>query len=155
MTRFYFAALAAIMLTGFGGIPARAADTDSSANQQVAGRWQNEDATFEIYAENGKLNGKIVALRDPLTPDGKTKTDIHNPDATKRDRPIIGLIFMTGFTPTGPNKWENGTIYDPKSGNSYSCSMELQAPDKLRLRGYVLVSLIGRTQVWTRVSGTR
>ncbi len=116
----------------------------------VTGLWKNEDASFEVYEENGKLNAKIVSLREPLAPDGRQKTDIHNPDAGKHSRPIVGMVFMTGFTATGSGKWGNGTIYDPKSGNTYSCNMELQGTDTLRVRGYIGVSLIGRTETWKR-----
>jgi uncharacterized protein (DUF2147 family) len=118
----------------------------------VTGLWKNEDASFEVYEENGKLNAKIVSLREPLTPDGKQKTDIHNPDSSKHSRPIIGLVFMTGFTPAGSGKWDNGTIYDPKSGNTYSCNMELEGQNTLKVRGYVGISLIGRTETWERAN---
>ena len=121
-------------------------------SRSVTGLWKNEDASFEVYEENGKLNAKIVSLREPLAPDGKQKTDIYNPDAGKHSRPIIGLVFMTGFTPTGSGKWGNGTIYDPKSGNTYSCNMELQSTDTLKVRGYIGVSLIGRTETWKRAN---
>jgi uncharacterized protein (DUF2147 family) len=118
----------------------------------AVGLWENEDASFQIYEENGKLNAKIVSLREPLTSDGRQKTDIHNPDADKHSRPIIGMVFMTGFTPAGSGKWENGTIYDPKSGNTYSCNMELEGANTLKVRGYIGTSLIGRTQVWKRAN---
>jgi uncharacterized protein (DUF2147 family) len=118
----------------------------------VTGLWKNEDASFAVYEENGKLNAKIVSLREPLTPDGKQKTDIHNPDSSKHSRPIIGLVFMTGFTPAGSGKWDNGTIYDPKSGNTYSCNMELEGQNTLKVRGYVGISLIGRTETWKRAN---
>jgi uncharacterized protein (DUF2147 family) len=114
------------------------------------GLWKNEDASFEIYEENGKLNAKIVSLREPLAPDGEKKTDVHNPDAGKHSRPIIGLVFMSGFTPAGSGKWDNGTIYDPKNGKTYSCNMELEGTNTLKVRGYIGISLIGRTQIWKR-----
>jgi uncharacterized protein (DUF2147 family) len=47
--------------------------------------------------------------------------------------------------------WENGEIYDPKSGKTYSCVMKLESADKLSIRGYMGISLIGRSEVWTRV----
>jgi uncharacterized protein (DUF2147 family) len=132
---------------------ATVAGADPGANASVVGRWQNADATLEVFDENGKLGARIVALRDPLAAGGQTKTDIHNPDASKQGRPIIGLVFMGGFTPTEPGKWENGTIYDPNSGKTYSCVIERQGTDKLKVRGYLGVSLLGRTDVWTRVKG--
>jgi len=128
----------------------RLAATDSHS---VLGLWKNEDATFEIFENEGKLGARIVALREPLTSDGKEKTDIHNPDASKHGRPIVGIVFMSGFTPAGPGKWEHGAIYDPKSGNTYSCSMEQEGSDKIKVRGFIGVSLIGRTDVWSRAVG--
>jgi uncharacterized protein (DUF2147 family) len=137
---------AALLLVG-----QRLTASDSSS---ATGLWKNEDASFEIYEENGKLNAKVVSLREPLAPDGsgRQKADIHNPDASKRSRPIIGLVFMTGFTPAGSGKWENGTIYDPKTGNTYSCNMELDGPNTLKVRGYIGISLFGRTQIWKRAN---
>jgi uncharacterized protein (DUF2147 family) len=133
-------ALSAWRLTGM-----RAADVPSPI-----GLWKNEDATFEIFENDGKLSARIVALREPKTPEGKEKTDIHNPDQSKRDRPIIGLVFMSGFSRKSDTRWDNGTIYDPKTGGTYSCFMELVGPDKIRVRGFIGISLIGRTDVWTR-----
>jgi uncharacterized protein (DUF2147 family) len=142
-----FCARILFYLVSFGMVAVRLAAADSSS---VTGLWKNEDASFELYEENGKLNARIVSLREPLTPDGKQKTDIHNPDASKHSRPIIGLVFMTGFTPAGSGKWDNGKIYDPKSGNTYSCNMELEGTSTLKVRGYIGISLIGRTETWTR-----
>jgi uncharacterized protein (DUF2147 family) len=142
-----FCARILFYLVSFVMVAVRLAAADSSS---VTGLWKNEDASFELYEENGKLNARIVSLREPLTPDGKQKTDIHNPDASKHSRPIIGLVFMTGFTPAGSGKWDNGKIYDPKSGNTYSCNMELEGTSTLKVRGYIGISLIGRTETWTR-----
>ena len=131
----------------FGLVQLMAAEADTKS---AIGLWKNEDASFEIFDAGGKLSARIVSLREPRTPDGREKTDIHNPDASKRERPLIGMVFMTGFMEAGPGKWEHGTIYDPKSGNTYSCTMELEGSDKIKVRGFIAISLIGRTDVWTR-----
>jgi uncharacterized protein (DUF2147 family) len=99
------------------------------------GFWKGQDAIFEMFENDGKLSARIVALNEPKTSDGKEKTDIHNPDAAKRDTPIIGLVFIRGFAKKSDTRWEHGTIYNPKSGNTYSCSMDLQGPDKIMVRG--------------------
>jgi uncharacterized protein (DUF2147 family) len=138
----YHAALIASLMAS---MLARAADKGSPL-----GLWRSEDATIEIFEDQGKLSGKIVALPDPRTPEGKEKTDIHNPDSAKRERPILGLVFMSGFTRKSDTRWENGTVYDPKSGNTYSCFMELEGPQKIKFHGYIGISLIGRTVFWTR-----
>jgi uncharacterized protein (DUF2147 family) len=128
----------------------RAADIPSPV-----GLWKNEDATFEIFEDQGKLSGKIVSMREPQTADGKEKTDIHNPDASKRGRPIIGLEFMSGFTKKTNSRWEDGKIYDPKTGNTYSSLLELDGAGAIKVRGYIGISLIGRTAVWTRAQSAK
>jgi uncharacterized protein (DUF2147 family) len=117
----------------------------------AVGVWRNEDATFEIFESQGKLNGKIIALKEPRTPEGKEKLDVHNPDPSKRERPIVGLVFMSGFSRKNDARWEDGTIYDPKTGNTYSGSIELEGPETIKVRGFIGISLMGRTDVWTRV----
>jgi uncharacterized protein (DUF2147 family) len=120
-------------------------------NLSAVGVWRNEDATFEIFENQGKLSGKIIALKEPQTPEGKEKLDIHNPDPSKRERPIVGLVFMSGFSRKSDARWEDGTIYDPKTGNTYSGSMELEGLETIKVRGFIGISLMGRTDVWTRV----
>jgi uncharacterized protein (DUF2147 family) len=115
------------------------------------GLWKTEDAQVEIYEADGKLSGKIAALNKEYTSDGIEKTDISNPDPAKRSRPLIGLVFMTGFTPEGPGRWDHGTVYDPKTGHTYASFLEYNGGDTLKLRGYIGISLIGRTAVWTKV----
>jgi uncharacterized protein (DUF2147 family) len=116
------------------------------------GLWRGADAIFEIFESEGTLSAKIVSLSEPMTVAGKEKTDIYNPDPTKHEDPIIGLIFISGFTKKSDGHWENGTVYDPKSGRTYSCSMDLQDPDKIKLRGFLVTPLIGRDYIWTRVN---
>jgi uncharacterized protein (DUF2147 family) len=115
------------------------------------GLWKAEDGQIEIFEVDGKLNGKIAALNKEYTTDGIEKTDLSNPDPTKKTRPLIGLVFMTGFTPEGSGRWDHGTIYDPKTGNTYASFLEYTGGDTLKLRGYIGISLIGRTAVWTKV----
>lgn len=117
------------------------------------GVWLNEsgEARIEIYTcQKDKLCGKIVWLKDPLR-DGKPKTDINNPDSKKTQRPILNLVMMEGFEHDEGNKWDDGTIYDPKNGKTYSCNLTMLSADKLEVRGYIGFSMIGRSQAWTRV----
>jgi hypothetical protein len=74
------------------------------------GLWKGEDATFEMFESDGKLSARIVALSEPRTAAGKEKTDIHNPDSTKRSHPIIGLVFICGFAKKSNTRWEDGTV---------------------------------------------
>ncbi|QCR24915.1 DUF2147 domain-containing protein [Pontibacter sp. SGAir0037] len=117
------------------------------------GVWTNEEgkANFEIYQCGDKLCGKIVSLKEPNR-NGKPKTDINNPDAKLRSQPLQGLVFLKGFEFKGDNKWDNGTIYDPESGKTYSCYMKMKNNKQMEVKGYIGISLIGRSQNWTRIN---
>ena len=123
----------------------------------IVGQWVTAkgEARFNIFKANGKYNGKIVWLKEPTYPAtdeeaGKPIRDRNNPDKSKRDRPIIGLQLLNGFTYAGRNTWTNGTIYHAAEGNTYKARLTLKDPKKLHVRGYVGFSLLGVTTVWTR-----
>ena len=118
------------------------------------GVWTNSEkkATFEIYKCGDKLCGKIVSLTAPNDPaTGKPKADPKNPDAKLRSRPRLGMVFMQGFKYDDDNKWDDGKIYDPESGKTYSCYMQMEGPNSMEVKGYIGFSLIGKSQAWTRV----
>ena len=127
----------------------------SAAAQKLSplGVWTNADkqATFEIYQCGSKLCGKIVTLREPNDANGKPKTDSENPDPKLRSRPRLGMVFMTDFAYDDDNKWDNGKIYDPESGKTYSCYMKMESANQMEVKGYIGFSLIGRSQIWTRI----
>jgi uncharacterized protein (DUF2147 family) len=75
-----------------------------------------------------------------------------NPEKSKRNVPLQDFVFLKGFEEDGKNEWDDGTIYDPQSGKTYSATMELVNKDKLNLRGYIGISLIGRTSIFTRAT---
>jgi uncharacterized protein (DUF2147 family) len=119
------------------------------------GNWLTEKKSgivqvFPCWAGGDELCGKLVWFRigpgDP-NPGG---LDLHNPDPARRDQPLCGLMFMYGFKSADPNNWEGGTVYDPESGNTYHATMKLQPDGALRLHGYIGISLIGASEVWTR-----
>lgn len=120
--------------------------------EDILGLWFNEekDAKVEIYVDNGKYFGKVVWLEEPNEENGKPKLDDENPDEELQKRPIMGLLLMIDFDYEGDGEWENGDIYDPKSGKTYSCYMKLESKEKLKVRGFIGVSWIGRTTYWTR-----
>ncbi|MEZ4903344.1 MAG: DUF2147 domain-containing protein [Spirosomataceae bacterium] len=86
---------------------------------------------------------------DPVT--NKPKLDKNNPDTQKKTLPILGLVNLKDFKYDGDNLWENGKIYDPENGKEYSCKMRLINQNQLDVRGYIGISLMGRTDSWTRV----
>jgi uncharacterized protein (DUF2147 family) len=90
----------------------------------------------------------VVGLREPLSKEGKPKVDWKNPDPALRDRPVMGLTVLHNFVPDGPDRWVNGTIYDPDSGNTYKSTMTVLPDGTAEVRGYVLLPVIGRTSYW-------
>jgi uncharacterized protein (DUF2147 family) len=110
-----------------------------------------EPAKIQLYKSGEKYYGKIIWLKNP-TESGKQRMDVNNPDKSKRSNPIIGLVMLTGFKFNGDNEWKGGDIYDPESGNTYSSYLYLKDKNTLKVRGYVGISLFGRTETWTRTN---
>ena len=75
----------------------------------------------------------------------------HRMHPALRERPLIGLEIFEGFEYKGKGRWKGGTIYDPNSGNTYRCIVTRVDDDTLKVRGYIGVSLLGRTELWQRV----
>ena len=120
----------------------------------ILGVWMTggkEPAKIQIYKSGEKFYGKIVWLKNP-TQNGKQRTDANNPDKAKRNNLIIGLIILTGFKFDDDDEWKGGDIYDPESGKTYSSYIYLKDKNTLKVRGYVGVSLFGRTETWTRTN---
>lgn len=125
----------------------------------ILGVWNNQekDAKIEISQCGDQYCGRIVWLKVPNYPEGSNegvpgapKVDHNNPDKNLRNSPVIGLQIVHDFSFAGGNKWSNGRVYDPKNGRTYSGKLTLVSPAQLNLRGYIGISLIGRTAVWTR-----
>lgn len=119
----------------------------------IVGVWKTGDgnAMVRIYKNGEKFQGKIVWLKEPNDPEtGKPKVDKNHPDDASKTRPILGLVNIWGFVHKEKNVWEDGNIYDPKNGNTYSCTIKLINANTLEVRGFIGVSLIGRTDTWTK-----
>ena len=119
----------------------------------ITGAWLvhgDKPAKILIYKTNGKFYGKIVFLQFP-TDNGKPKLDVNNPDKNKQGQPLLGLELLTGFV-FDKDEWNSGKIYDPESGKTYSCTISLKDKNTLKVRGYVGISLLGRTETWTRTN---
>ena len=109
-----------------------------------------EPAKIQVYKSGQKYYGKIVSLKNPLK-NGKPKMDENNPDKSKRNQQIIGLVILADFE-FDDDEWDAGKIYDPESGKTYSCFLTLKDRSTLKVRGYIGVSLLGRTEIWTKTS---
>jgi len=124
---------------------------DSEADE-LLGIWLNheKDAHVKIYKCGEEYCGKIVWLKNPEE-DGAPKKDKHNPDESLQSRPLKGLDILSGFRFDKDKKWEDGKIYNPREGKTYSCYLKILDDGRLKVRGFVGVSLIGKTNYWTRI----
>jgi uncharacterized protein (DUF2147 family) len=140
------ALLAALHAGGAGG-----------SSDPVFGFWlvESQQSIIEIVPCGERVCGIIVWLKEPLDDDGQPKTDRRNSDDNLRDRPICGMALIGGFRSADPGTWSGGSIYNPNEGQAYSASMKLRDDGTLKLRGYVLLPLFGKSQVWTREAGDR
>jgi len=131
----------------------------AEGSDDILGVWNNQekDAKIEIIKCGDKYCGKIVWLKVPNYPEGSDegvpgtpKIDHNNPDVKLRKAPVIGLRIVQDFSYAGGNSWTGGKVYDPKNGRTYSGKLTLVSPAQLNLRGFIGISLIGRTAIWTR-----
>ena len=118
------------------------------ADDSIAGIWLTADGEglVEIRFEGEVPIGIIKGAADGVE---KGRLDDLNPDPSLKKRPLTGLQIISKLTPAGGGKWK-GTIYDPNSGKTYKCTLSLSDENTLKLRGYVGIPMLGRTETWTR-----
>lgn len=118
----------------------------------ILGKWVNPsgEGQIEIYKKGDKFYGKLAWIKEPNDESGKPKTDVKNPNTSLRTKPLLGLEILKDFV-FEDEKWTDGTIYDPKTGKTYSCNLTLKENGQLNIRGYIGISLIGRSESWKRV----
>ena len=116
------------------------------------GRWltQKKDGVVEIYRCADAVCGRLLWFEKQALQDNPRALDLNNPSAPLRNRSLCGLVILWGFKPDGPDHWSGGSAYDPDSGNTYSGEMTMKADGHLSLRGYIGISLFGRSEEWTR-----
>lgn len=120
--------------------------------QTIFGNWENKDeetgrvdSYIEVYEKDGKAYAKIVDITNPSRKDAvcdKCK-------GKNKNKKILGMDILTGLSKDG-DEWSGGKILDPKNGKEYKCYIKLESPNKLKIRGYIGFSLIGRTTYWYR-----
>jgi uncharacterized protein (DUF2147 family) len=122
-------------------------------SQSVIGKWKTIDdetgdakSIVEVYSKSGKIYAKVIEILD-LEHKNSVCIKCSGEDKNKS---ILGLTVIKGLTKDG-SEYNSGEILDPKNGKLYKCALSLESKDKLKIRGYIGFSLLGRTQYWYRV----
>lgn len=112
------------------------------------GYWWTEDrsAIFELIVTQHNIEGITRWAKEH-------KTDSHNPDPALQQRSLQDVTFLWGFTYQAKNNsWQNGQVYDPDNGKTYSANLQLNKQgDSLEMRGYIGIALFGRSAHFARV----
>ncbi len=154
MQSFWHKAFCASVLGFFAFISAAQiqAQQPSAKLQNAIGRWQviNSDGTrggqVETYLVNGKLFGKVIQPRP-----GRNPNEVCDKCSGEyKNQRILGMVIMRNFHPNGDD-WVEGTLVDPENGKEYKGKLWAVGNDKLSMRGFIGISLLGRTATWVRV----
>ncbi|MEG0299796.1 DUF2147 domain-containing protein [Cetobacterium sp.] len=135
-----------------------------SAENEILGKWITEKAKngnqiiVEFYKENNLYFGKIKQLTIPTYEkghqfEGKEKLDFANPDENLKNRPLVGINFVSNFTyNANKNIFQDGFIYNPENGKTYYCSISFKDINTLLVKGSIDKSgFIGSKQTWKRI----
>ena len=124
----------------------------AQTNADITGEWYNaeKDAVITLFEDDSKISGKITWMKFPNDENGNPKTDPLNPDEDLRSRSRMGMVMMNSFSHIQGKVWDNGKLYDPKKGKTYTGRITLTDSNTLDLRGYIGFSFIGRSSSWTR-----
>ena len=123
-------------------------------SQSILGKWKTIDdetgeakSVVEVFSKSGKIYAKVVEVLD-LAHKNSLCQKCAGED---KNQPILGLTIIKGLSKDG-SEYNSGEILDPKNGKLYKCALSLETKDKLKVRGYIGFSLLGRTQYWHRVN---
>jgi len=124
-----------------------------SFSQTIFGKWKTvddetgmENGIVEIYEKAGKVYGRIIEILEKE----KKHLKCEICEGEDKNKPVLGLVIIKGLKKKG-DFYEGGKVTDPKNGKSYHCKMTLEGKDKLIVRGYIGISLFGRSQTWFRI----
>ena len=146
------AGLPFVFLLAFCSVP----NTGRAAEPTAAGLWEKRDNSgqpegwFRITDRNGAYEGQSVKMF-PKPGQDPASWRCTKCEGEQTDAPVLGITFIKGMKRQGL-AYEDGKILDPRDGSLYSARMEL-SPDgqQLSVRGYLGISLLGRTEVWARL----
>ena len=151
-TRHISICIAFLALVALASAVASNAQQLSPKLQNAVGHWQvvNSDGTpggkVDTYLENGKLFGRVTEVRP-----GRTPHDLCDKCSGEyKNQLILGMVILRNFHPEGDD-WVDGTVVDPENGKEYKGKVWAMGSDRLKMRGFIGISLLGRTEDWVRI----
>lgn len=146
MKKVFFATLMLLVsLTVFAQQPA----------DKIIGKWESIDGDiklrFDIFKQDGKYHGKLLWASNMFEADGKTpKKDFKNPDKALQSRSRQGIVNITNLK-FEKGEYSGGKLYNPSEGDTYSLNAKLKTANELHFRGYLGISLLGKTMKFKRI----
>ena len=126
--------------------------TLTTNSQSIFGKWHSTnddtgevDSVIEMYKKDGKAYAKIIQINDPE----RQKAVCELCEGNNKNKSILGLEILTGLEKDG-DEWSGGEILDPRNGKVYNCYIKLVKSNKLKIRGFIVVALFGKTKYWKR-----
>jgi uncharacterized protein (DUF2147 family) len=150
---------AALLLPILLGLAGTAASAQSLHASDAIGFWVEQDQGWVVEtspcADGNGLCGTLVSYRDDADM-ANVSLDVHNPDPSKRSMPLCGIQLLGAFTPVKGREveWEHGWVYAPDTGKTYTGEAKMIDMNTIKLRGFIFISLFGRTLTLTREVGT-
>ena len=121
-------------------------------SQSITGKWKTIDdetgevkSIVEIYEKDGKYYGKVIEIMNKARKDAKCEKCADS----RKNKSVLGLVIITDMKKDG-DEFNSGKILDPETGKEYKCNISLENKNKLKVRGFIGFSIIGRTQYWQR-----
>ena len=93
------------------------------------------NSKVKIFKYGNGYRAQVVWLENMKNPDGTLRTDLKNPDESKRKTPSNQIVLVEKVTYNGEDAWEDGKIYDPTSGKVYRVEMYFEKPNVLTVKG--------------------
>ena len=141
-----------IIASGFVLCALSATAPADTTNAGILGTWKTpkHDGKVVISECGAAICGHVIDGRELRA--NPNQNDIHNPDPVKRERKILGMNILEGYT-GGPTKWSGGTVYDPQTGDSSNDStLILESPNALLVKGCRMVFC--RSETWTKIASS-
>jgi len=121
----------------------------------LCGKWMSAEKNLEVlvYKDGDIFKAKVIWFKNEDNSKAMEEwTDKHNPDPVLRDRKLIGMDILKNmiYEPKS-NSWENGKIYEAKSGKEWDASAKIDDKGELKVTGYWHLKFIGKTMTFVRI----